>query len=175
VLLAGGAYYVQPWGRTLDVATLRSLVQDGSVMRMWADDGGLGGYLGIGPLVSPFFVGADEGELPGLVQELRDAGVFVDATWEIRRLRARAREAQARSRYYGIAGGDVRSYAERLAALQPDSPEAASLLLKVGERLAWDAEVAVTEGPSGRAQELVDACLELVPSHPRCLAVPLGS
>jgi hypothetical protein len=175
VLLAGGAYYVQPWGRTLDVPTLRSLVQDGSVMRMWADDGGLGGYMSIGPLVSPFFVGANEGELPGLVQELRDAGVFVDATWEIRRLRALARDAQARSRYYGIAGGDVRSYAERLAALQPDSPEAASLLLKVGERLAWDAEVALTEGPSGRAQELVEECLELVPSHPRCVAVPLGS
>jgi len=175
VLLAGGAYYLQPWGRTIDVPTLRTHVADGGVVRMWADDGGLGGYLGIGPLVSPFFVAVGESELPGLVAELREEGIFVDATWEIRRLRDLAREAQARSRYYGIEGGDVRTYALRLAAIEPDSPDATSLLLKVGERLAWDAEVALAEGPSGRARELVSECLELVPDHPRCLAVPLDS
>jgi hypothetical protein len=175
VVLAGGAYFVQPWGRTLDLDAVRAHVRAGSILRMWADDGGLGGYLEIGPLVSPFFTRVAESDLPSVVSELRDAGVFVDATWEIRRLRRLAEQAQARSRYYGIDGGDVRTYALRLAAIQPDSPEAASLLRKVGERLAWDAEVALAEGPSGRAQELVRECLELVPGHARCLGVPLGS
>jgi serine/threonine-protein kinase len=175
VLLSGGAYYIQPWGRTVDLPSLRASVQAGRVMRMWADDGGLGGYLGIGPLVSPFFVSVGESDLPGVLGELRDAGVYVDTSWEVRRLRVLAQEAQSRARYYGLEGGDVRTYALRLAAIQPDSREAESLLLKVAERLAWDAEVALAEGPTGRARELVGACLELVPSHPRCLAVPLGS
>jgi len=82
--------------------------------------------------------------------------------------------AQAQMRYYGLEGGDVRTYALRLAALQPDSPEARSLLLKVGERMAWDAEAALVDGPTGRAEELVRDCLALVPSHPRCQAVPIA-
>jgi len=175
VLLSGGAYYIQPWGRTVDLPSVRASVQAGRVMRMWADDGGLGGYLGIGPLVSPFFVSVGESDLPGVLGEFRDAGVYVDTSWEVRRLRVLAQEAQSRARYYGLEGGDVRTYALRLAAIQPDSREAESFLLKVAERLAWDAEVALAEGPTGRAQELVGECLELVPSHPRCLAVPLGS
>jgi len=174
-LLAGGAYYVQPWGRTMDIQALGASAAAGSVERAWLDDGGVGGYLAVGPLVSPFFVSAPETQLPELVQELRNADVFVDTSWEVRRLRELAVAAQARSRYYGIEGGDVRTYALRLAGLQPESREAESLLLKVGERLAWDAEAALEEGSDGRAEELLQECLELVPDHPRCLALPLGS
>jgi hypothetical protein len=65
----------------------------------------------------------------------------------------------------------VKSYALRLADLVPESAEATSLLLKVGERMAWDAEAARVDGPPDRAQELVSQCLELVPDHPRCLEV----
>jgi hypothetical protein len=99
----------------------------------------------------------------------------VDTSWEVSRLRASATEAQARARYYGLDGGDVVTFARRLAAIQPESAEARSLLLKVGERMAWDAEVALVEGPEGRAASLVEQCLQLVPEHPRCLAVPLES
>ena len=123
--------------------------------------------------VSPFRTSVPESDLPATVVELRDAGVSVDTSWEARRLRELAAGAQAATRYYGVDGGDVRTYALRLAALQPDSPEARSLLLKVAERMAWDAELALVEGPSGRAEELVRACLELVPDHARCRAVTL--
>ena len=175
VLLAGGAYYVQPWGRTMDMQAFRTSVASGAVLRTWLDDGGVGGYLALGPLVSPFFVSAPEAQIPEIVQELREAGVFVDTSWEVRRLRELAAAAQARSRYYGIDGGDVRTYALRLAGLQPESREAESLLLKVGERLAWDAAAALEEGSEARAGELVQECLELVPEHPRCLSLPLDS
>jgi hypothetical protein len=173
VALAGGAYFIQPWGRTIDAAMLQARVASGEVTTTWLDDGGLGGYLAMGPLVSPFFTAVPEGELVEAVGRLRDAGIFVDTSWETRRLRQLAVGAQATSRYYGLEGGDVLTYAQRLAALQPDSPEAASLLLKVGERMAWDAEAALTEGPPGRAEQLVSECLALVPDHPRCQAVPV--
>jgi len=168
IALSGGAYFLQPWGRTLDAQGLRERVRAGSVTQAWLDDGGVGGYLAVGPLVSPFFTAVGEAELPATVTELRDAGVVVDTSWELRRLRELAAGAQASTRYYGVAGADVRTYALRLAALQPDSPEARSLLLKVAERMAWDAEVALVEGPTGRAEELVRQCLELVPDHARC-------
>jgi hypothetical protein len=171
IALSGGAYFLQPWGRTLDAQGLRERVAAGSVTQAWLDDGGVGGYLAVGPLVSPFFTPVAEAELPATVTELRDAGVAVDTSWELRRLRELAAGAQASTRYYGVNGADVRTYALRLAALQPDSPEARSLLLKVAERMAWDAEVALVEGPSGRAEELVRQCLELVPDHARCRAV----
>jgi len=160
-------------GRTLDLPTLRGHIQDRAVARMWLGDGGLGGYLLVGPLVSPFFMTVLEGEIPEIVAEFRAAGMYVDTSWEARRLRDLAVAAQAVSQYYGLDGGDVRTYALRLADLQPQSREAASLLLKVGEHMAWDAEVALEEGPGGRAEELIDQCLELVPDHPRCLAVSL--
>jgi serine/threonine-protein kinase len=175
ILLAGAAYYVQPWGRTLDVSALRASVATGTVSRMWVDDGGVGGYLAVGPLVSPFFARVTEAQLPEVVRELRDEGIFVDVSWEVRRLRELATAAQASSRYYGLEGGDVRTHALRLGALLPESAEARSLLLKVGEHMAWDAEVALQEGPEGRAAELVRQCLALVPDHPRCLAVPNDS
>jgi aminoglycoside phosphotransferase (APT) family kinase protein len=173
IALSGGAYFLQPWGRTLDAQGLRERVAAGSVTEAWLDDGGVGGYLAVGPLVSPFFTPVGEAELPATVNELRDGGVAVDTSWELRRLRELAAGAQASTRYYGVAGADVRTFALRLAALQPDSPEARSLLLKVAERMAWDAEVALVEGPSGRAEELVRQCLELVPEHARCRAVAL--
>ena len=173
--LAGLAYYLQPWGRTIDRATLRTSVADGAVSRAWIDDGGVGGYLAMGPLASPFLVTVGETDLPEVVGELRAAGVYVDASWEVRRLRALAGAAQERSRYYDLEGGDVRTYAQRLALLQPESREAESLLLKVGERMAWDAEAALEEGTEGRAAELVRQCLALVPEHPRCLALTPGS
>ncbi len=175
ITLGAGAYYVQPWGRTIDLPTLRGHANDGLVDRAWLDDGGVGGYLNIGPLVSPFFARVADNQLLEVVEGLRGAGVYVDTSWEIRRLRELATEAQARTRYYGLDGGDVRTYALRLAALQPESPEAESLLLKVGERMAWDAQVARVEGPTGRADQLVRECLELVPDHPRCLAVSADS
>jgi hypothetical protein len=171
--LSGGAYFIQPWGRTIDSATLQAQLAAGLVNEAWLDDGGVGGYLAIGPLVSPFFMPVAEGDMPTTVAGLRQAGVFVDTSWEVQRLKELAAGAQAASRYYGLEGGDVRTYALRLAALQPDSREAESLLLKVGERMAWDAEVALAEGPSGRAEQLVAECLEMVPSHARCQAVSL--
>ncbi|MGE0160178.1 MAG: serine/threonine-protein kinase [Gemmatimonadales bacterium] len=171
VALAGGAYFLQPWGRTLDAQAFRERVAAGSVTQAWLDDGGVGGYLAVGPLVSPFFTSVPEADLPATVTELRNAGISVDTSWEVRRLRDLAAGAQAATRYYGLDGGDVRTYALRLAALQPDSPEARSLLLKVGERMAWDAEAARVDGPAGRAEELVRQCLEIVPDHPRCRSV----
>jgi serine/threonine-protein kinase len=171
ILLLGGAWYVQPWGRTIDEATLRSSVQAGVIDRTWLDDGGLGGYIQMGPLVSPFFLRVAESEIPQMVGDLRGAGVFVDATWEVERVRDLVARAQGRSQYYGIAGGDVQTYALRLAAVEPESGEARSLMLKVGERMAWDAEAAVADGAPEEATELVRACLGLVPDHPRCLAV----
>ncbi len=175
LLLGGGAYYVQPWGRTIDLPTLRTHVQSGMVERAWLDDGGVGGYLTIGPLVSPFFVGVGETELLTVVEGLREAGVYVDTSWEVRRIRQLASEAQARSRYYGLEGGDVRTHALRLATLEPASREAESLLRKVAEHMAWDAAAALEEGQAGRAEQLVQECLGLVPDHPGCLtATPQG-
>jgi aminoglycoside phosphotransferase (APT) family kinase protein len=171
VLLLGGAYYVQPWGRTIDVPTLRSSVRAGVIDRTWLDEGGLGGYVTVGPLVSPFFLRVPESEIPETIEELREGGVFVDSSWEVERLRDLVTRALSRSQYYGIAGGDVLTYALRLEAVEPESGEARSLLLKVGERMAWDAEAALGDGSEDSAQGLVRDCLELVPDHPRCLAV----
>jgi hypothetical protein len=159
----------------MSLEELIAMVEAGTVSRAWVDDGGVGGYLAIGPLVSPFFTSVSETQLPEVVQQLRGSGIFIDTTWEVRRLRELAAAAQTRGRYYGLDGGDVRTYAQRLAVLQPESAEATSLLRKVGEHMAWDATAALDEGPEGRAAELVRECLALVPDHPRCLAVPLDS
>jgi Protein kinase domain len=171
--LAGVAWVVQPWGRTLDEPTLERELAAGAIHKAWLDDGGLGGYLTIGPLVSPFFMSLKESDFPATVQKLRRAGAFVDTSWEARRLEDLAVQAQDHARYYDLDGGDVRSYALKLGAIQPGSAVARSLLLKVGERMAWDAEAALEDGSSAKAQELVRQCLALVPDHPRCLAVPL--
>jgi len=171
ILLLGGAYYLQPWGRTMDMAGLQDAVRRRVVDRTWIDEGGVGGYLKLGPLVSPFFVRVPESEIPQTVESLRDAGVFVDASWEVQRIRDLVAQAQSRTRYYGVAGGDVQSYAQRLAAIEPGSGEARSLLLKVGEHMAWDAEAALSDGSPDRANELVGDCLRLIPDHPRCTTV----
>jgi hypothetical protein len=122
-------------------------------------------------LVMPFYTPIADGDLADAVSRLREAGATVDVSWEASRLTSMALEAQSRNQYFGLEGGDVRTYALRLAQLVPDSPEAASLLLKVGERMAWDAEAALAEGPPEHAEELMRACLSLVPYHPRCLQV----
>ena len=71
IALSGGAYYLQPWGRTLDAVTLQASLAGGAVDRMWIDDGGVGGYLAVGPelgpvlpLMSPFFMSVPTSEIP---------------------------------------------------------------------------------------------------------------
>ena len=81
-----------------------------------------------------------------------------------------AAEAQASIRYFGAQGTDVRSYAERVAAIEPESAEARSLFLKVAERMAWQAEATRQDGSPEEAARLVQECLALVPGHPSCLA-----
>jgi hypothetical protein len=178
VLIAvAGTAWAQPWGRTLDREALASYVASGAIDRVYLTADGLEGGLQIIPVDAledfrmPFFVSLGESETPATVEELRDRGVEVDASWEVRRLMELAVGAQARSRYYGLDGGDVRSYALRLAELAPESPQASSLLFKVGERMAWDAEAALEEGSAEEARQLVDRCLDLVPDQPRCLLV----
>jgi hypothetical protein len=112
--------------------------------------------------------------MPRVVEELRAAGVEVDASWELNRLLERAERAQAEMRYFDYEGDDVRGYAERMAALEPESPEARSLLLKVAERMAWDAEAAFQAGSTGVAQNLLRECRAIVPNHPRCEAAAAG-
>jgi hypothetical protein len=121
---------------------------------------------------TPFSAEIAESDIPEMIRSLRSRGVRVDVSWEIRRLTDLAVEAQERSRYYGLAGGDVRTYAQRLVELDPTSEIAASLFLKVGEHMAWDADAARAEGSPERAEALLSECLELVPEHPRCLVLP---
>ncbi len=176
VLLAavGGTAFAQPWGRTLDIERFWGHVGGGGISSVWVTEGGIEGGIQLIPvdalstMLVPFYVSVPEGDLPGVVDRLRTEGVAVDASWEIGRLKTLAVEAQTRNRYFGLEGGDVRTFALRLDELEPGSQEAASLLLKVGERMAWDASVALVEGPPERAGDLVRECLELVPGHPRC-------
>jgi serine/threonine-protein kinase len=175
VLATGAAMWARPWGRTLDADALVARASNGSIPTVWltADgvEGGLQVVPGLSGMLVPFSSDIPADERGALITRLRDAGASVDASWEVRRLLDLAVEAQGRGRYYGADGTDVQSYALQLAALDPESAEAASLLLKVGERMAWDAEVARTEGPEGRADQLLTACLQLVPGHPRCSEV----
>jgi len=178
VLAAVGATaYAQPWGRTLDRRQLLAAVAEGSIREVWVTGDGVEGGVRVVPveplaeLRTPFATAVPEADIPELVDALRAAGAVVDTSWEERRLLDLALEAQSRRRYYDLDGGDVRSYALRLAAISPESPEAASLLRKVAERMAWDAAVAAEDGTPEAAARLVDRCLELVPDQPRCLAV----
>jgi hypothetical protein len=175
--VVGVTMWARPWGRSLELNALVSQARAGAVPAVWLADGGMEGGIRILPLdaaselVMPFYTHIEDGELADAVSRLREAGATVDVSWEASRLTSMALEAQSRNQYFGLEGGDVRTYALRLAQLVPDSPEAASLLLKVGERMAWDAEAALAEGPPERAEELMRACLSLVPYHPRCLQV----
>lgn len=182
VLLAaiGGTAWAQPWGRSLDIDGVTALAQRGAVTQAWLMEGGVEGGVQVVPLdaasslLTPFFASIDEGDIPLAVQRLRDAGVDVDTSFEVRRLIDLAAEAQGRGRYFGAQGADVSTFALRLQELVPGSQEAASLLLKVGERMAWDAAAAVADGSPEEAQRLVDDCLELVSEHPRCVEVAQG-
>lgn len=174
---AGATVWAQPWGRTLDSDRLLSMVRSGSVANVWITEDGAEGGVQLLPLSAladvqtPFLVPLGEDEIPSLVEELRDAGATVDVSWEVRRLTDLAVAAQSDNRYFGSEGADVQSYALRLAELVPESQEAAALLLKVGERMAWDAAAAQADGSPDDARELVEGCLALVPAHPRCVEV----
>lgn len=174
---AGATAWAQPWGRTLDTDGLIELVRAGSVTDVWITETGAEGGIQLMPVEAladvqaPFSVALGEGDIPDFVRRLRDAGAAVDASWEIRRLTDLATAAQESHRYFGFEGGDVQSYALRLAALVPESQEAESLLLKVGERMAWDAAAAQADGAADDARSLIEECLALVPEHPRCVEV----
>jgi len=180
LLIAGATAWAQPWGRTLDEDGLVSMVLADKVSGVWITETGAEGGVQVVPVAAladvqaPFFVPLDEEDVPAFVGRLRDAGAFVDVSWETRRLLDMAVTAQADKRYFGVEGNDVRSYALRLAQLVPDSQEASSLLLKVGERMAWDAAAAQADGSSADARGLIEDCLTLVPAHPRCIEVAEG-
>ncbi len=171
LVVAGGALaaVLQPWGRTFDVAGLQA--KAASVDAAWLTEAGIEGQLRVGPLPAPFKVPLTDAEKADAVSALRAGGLDVDTSWEVSRLVSAAAEAQARMQYFGADGSDVRSYAGQIAALDPDSEAARSLMLKVGERMAWDAEAARADGSPDQARTLVEECLALVPDHPRCLAV----
>jgi len=179
VLLAavGATVWAQPWGRTLDTDGLLSMVSSGSVADVWITEAGAEGGVQLLPVAAladvrtPFLVPLEESEISSFVERLREAGASVDVSWEVRRLTDLAVSAQSDNRYFGSDGADVQSYAVRLAELVPESQEAAALLLKVGERMAWDAAAARADGSPADARELIDDCLALVPQHPRCIEV----
>ncbi len=166
---------LQPWGRTLDVQAVKDRSAAGGLASARLAPDGVRGSLRLGPVTVPFKVPLPEAAMATTVADLRGAGVELDTSWEAARIVGLAAEAQAAGRYFGRDGEDVKSYAQRLAALDPASAEAKSLLLKVAERMAWDADAAQQEGETERAQELKQACLALVPAHPRCAAVGGGS
>ncbi|NJD17962.1 MAG: PEGA domain-containing protein, partial [Gemmatimonadetes bacterium] len=166
---------LQPWGRTLDVQGVKDKGASGGIASARLAPDGVRGSLRLGPLSVPFKVPVAEADLGATVADLRAAGLDLDTSWEVARIVGLAQAAQAAGRYFGRDGEDVKSYAQRLAALEPASPEAKSLLLKVAERMAWDADAALQDGESARARELAQACLALVPAHPRCAALGGGS
>jgi serine/threonine-protein kinase len=169
-----GAFILRPWGVTLDAAELGARAGDIASARL--TQAGLEGRLARGAL-PPLAFRSDvaQGERLAVVERLRAAGTPVDASWEVDRLVERAAMAQSELRYFGSPEADVRSYAEQAAAFDPGSAAAQSLLLKVAERMAWDAEAAAEEGAGERARELAADCLTLVPEHARCRAVAGGA
>lgn len=173
-LLGGALAVVRPWGRTLDLEGLKSRHENGTLATVRVTPLGVEGTLSVGPVRTPYRVPLAEGELAAAIADLRGAGVDVDTSWEVARIVAAASQAQAAGHYFGREGEDVQSHARRLAALDPGNLEAASLLRKVAERLAWDADAALQEGDAARARELVQACLALVPAYPRCAALHGG-
>ena len=172
VIAAGAvAVVLQPWGRTLDLDSLRERASSGSVTSAYVVEAGIQGNLSLGPLPLPYEVAVGEDEVAAVVADLRASGLTVNTAYEVARLVGLAADAQAATRYFGAEGTDVRSYAARIAALEPESAEANSLFLKVAERMAWEAEAAVQDGSPYTAQQLVEACLAMVPGHPSCTAV----
>jgi serine/threonine protein kinase len=172
LLVAAGALVVRPWGRTLAMDDL--LVRSGSVSAVRLGDGGVHGTLSVGPVPAPFVVPVSPDAVPATVTQLRQAGINVDTSWEVARLIQEAVRAQAQVQYFGNGGEDVLGYAQRAASLDPESPEARSLILKVAERMAWDADAASADGDPDRAAELIGECLALIPDHPGCVAAGTG-
>ena len=170
ILLLAGAAVVQPWGRTLDLTELLARVGDGTVTSARVAEAGIQGQFAMGFIPAPFRVLISEAEILGTVEELRSAGLDVDTSWEVARLIGLAASAQAQTRYFGRDGDDVRGFAERAAALEPESQEARSLLLKVAERMAWDAEAALQDDAPDVAEALIRECLSMLPDHPGCIA-----
>ena len=175
VLLAAGAAVLQPWGRALELADLQARAAEAGVTGVRVSADGIEGRLPMGPVGVPFRVRVSEEDVPGAVAGLRSAGLDVDTSWEVARLIGMAASAQSETRYFGRDGDDVLSYAQRAATLEPESAEARSLLLKVAERLAWDAEAARQDGSPEVAEQLFRECLSLVPDHPGCTAAEGGS
>jgi len=174
VLAAAGAFFVKPWGVTLERSELNTRVAAGEIRSARLTAAGVEGRMARGPLATPFRVTIGNDARLEAVRALRDGGVDVDVSVETRRLIDQARSAQADLRYFGEDGNDVRSFAEQARLFDPDNAEARSLLLKVGERMAWDAEAASAEGEAARADELISRCLEMVPEHPRCTSLRGG-
>lgn len=170
VLVALGVVFVQPWGRTLTLEEVRARAAAGEIREARLTAEGLAGTLALGPVPAPFRTPLQEGQPPAVVEELRSMGLKLDTSLEVARLIRQAAEAQRRMRYFGAEGDDVLTFASRARALEPESREARSLLLKVAERIAWDADAAEAEGAVDRARELRQECLSLVPGHPRCTA-----
>ena len=175
VVLAGAAVLLQPWGRALELADLQARAAVGGVSGVRLTAEGMEGRLPMGPLAVPFTVPVSAQDVPRAVADLRSAGLDVDTSWEVARLIGMAASAQSETRYFGRDGDDVRSYAQRVATLEPESAEARSLLLKVAERMAWDAAAARQDGSPDVADELVQECLSLVPDHAGCTAAGGGN
>lgn len=175
LLVLAAVAVLRPWGRTLDLQALQERGASGGVTSAWLVSDGIRGTLAVGPLSAPYRVPLAEGEAVSALGELRAAGMDVDTSWEVARLVGLAAQAQARGLYFSRQGEDVQSYAQRLATLDPGNPEARSLLLKVAERMAWDADAALRDGDPDRARALVQDCLTLVPEYPRCASLASGS
>ncbi len=173
IIVGGGlAAVLQPWGRTMDVPGLQAKAT--SVTNAWLTEDGIEGQLSVGPLPAPFRVALADDAKAAAVEQLRSSGLNVDTSWEVARLVGMAREAQAQMRYLGDGSDDVRGYAERIAEFDPASAEARSLILKVAERMAWDAQAARADGSTDQANALIAECLTMVPGHLSCVSVGGG-
>jgi len=166
--LAAGSAVVRPWGRTLALDDL--VERAGSVSDVRLGQDGVIGTLAVGPIPAPFLVPVPQDEMSAAVTRIRESGIDVNTSWEVARLIGQAVQAQGRSQYFGNDGQDVLSYTRRVTSLDPESPEARSLLLKVVERMAWAVDAAQADGDMERAADLVQECYSLVPGHAGCAA-----
>jgi hypothetical protein len=169
ILVGAGALMIQPWGRTLTLDELQAQAAAGAVCEVHLSSRTFHGQLAILGIPAPFRTALREGEVVGAVGALRSSGLSVDTSPEVARLVRLAMEAQGRMAYFGSPGSDVQSFAEQALALDGENQEARSLLLKVAERMAWDAEAALADGDPERAGALASECLALIPDHSGCL------
>lgn len=171
VLAVGALAYLRPWGRTLTVEDLSARAGSGSVASAFLMEDGIQGTLNVMGIPVPYRAPLASADRETVVGSLRSAGLTVDTSYEMARLLDLARQAQAAGRYFGSDGSDVRTFALQMAALEPGSPEAAALLIRVAERMAWDADAAARDGNTAQASALLEACRSLVPDHPSCVSV----